>query len=61
MWTYNPKVSQVTRSGKGYKPVEKRVVKVMKKEKVVKEEDSDEPNDDIILEKLKKAKANVTI
>ena len=33
----------------------------MEKEKVVKEEDSDEPDDDLILEQLKKAKANVSI
>ena len=57
----NPEVSQVTRSDKGYKPAEKRVEKAVKKEKVVKEEDLDEPDDDLILEQLKKAKANVSI
>ena len=61
MWTDNLEVSQVTRSGKGYKPVKKRVEKAMKKEEVVKEEDSYEPDDDLILEQLKKAKANVSI
>ena len=39
VWIDNPKVSQVTRSGKGYRPVEKRVEKVVEKEEVVKEED----------------------
>ena len=38
----NLEVSQVTRSGKGYKPVEK--------EEAVREGDSDEPEDDMILE-----------
>ena len=33
----------------------------MEKEEVVKEEDSYEPYDDLILEQLKKAKANVSI
>ena len=51
----------MTRSGKGYKPAEKRVEKAMEREEVVKEEDSDEPDDDLILEQLKKAKANVSI
>ena len=50
----------MTRSGKGYKPVEKRVEKAVEREKVVKE-DSDELDDDIMLEHLKKAKANVSI
>ena len=50
MWIENQEVSQVIRSGKGYKPVEKRVEKAMEKEEVVKKEDSDEPNDDLILE-----------
>ena len=40
----------MTRSGKGYKPAKKRVEKVMEKEEVFKEEDSDEPDDDLILE-----------
>ena len=61
LWTDNPKVSQVTRSGKGYKPVEKRVEKVVEREEVVKKEDSDVLDDDLILEQLKKAKANVSI
>ena len=61
VWTDNPKVSQVTRSGKGYKLAEKRVEKAIEKEEVVKEEDLDEPDDDLILEQLKKAKANVSI
>ena len=51
----------MTRSGKGYKPAEKRIEKAMEKEEVVEEEDSDEPDDDLILEQLKKAKANVSI
>ena len=50
VWTKYPEVSQVTRSGKGYKPAEKRVEKVMEKEEVVREEDSDELDDDLILE-----------
>ena len=33
----------------------------MEKEEEVKEEDSDEPDDDLILEQLKKAKGNVSI
>ena len=61
MWTDNSKVSQVTRSGKGYKPVEKKVEKAIEKEEAVGEEDSDEPEDDLILEQLKKEKANVSI
>ena len=51
----------MTRSGKGYKPAEKRVEKAMEREEVVKEEESDEPDDDLILEQLKKEKANVSI
>ena len=50
MWTDSSKVSQVTRSGKGYKPVENKVEKAVEKEEVVREEDSDEPEDDLILE-----------
>ena len=61
MWTDNSEVSQVTRSGKGYKPVEKKVERAIEKEEVVREEDSDEPDDDMILEQLKKAKASVSI
>ena len=61
VWTDNQEVSQVTRSGKGYKPIEKKTEKAMEKEEEVKEEDSDEPDDDLILEQLKKAKANVSI
>ena len=61
MWTDNSKISQVTRSGKGYKPVEKKVEKIVEKEEVVGEEDSNEPEDDMILEQLKKAKASVSI
>ena len=57
----NPEVSQVTRSGKGYKPAEKRVEKAIEKEEVVREEDSDELEEDLILEQLKKAKENVSI
>ena len=60
VWTDNQEVNQVTRSGKGYKPIEKKVEKAMEKEEM-KEEDSDEPDDDMILEQLKKAKANVSI
>ena len=61
VWTDNPEVSQVTRSGKGYKPAEKRVEKAIEKEEVVKEEDLDELDDNLILKQLKKAKANVSI
>ena len=57
----NSKVSQVTRSGKGYKPVEKKVERAAEKEEAVREEDSDELEDDLILEQLKKAKASVSI
>ena len=32
VWTDNSKVSQVTRSGKGYKPVEKKVERAIEKE-----------------------------
>ena len=59
VWTDNSKVSQVTRSGKGYKPVEKKVENAVEKEEEVK--DSDEPDNDLILEQLKKAKANGSI
>ena len=57
MWIDNLEVSQVTRSGKGYKLAEKRVEKAVEREEVVKEEDSDEPDNDLILEQLKKVKA----
>ena len=50
VWTDNSEVSQVTKSGKGYKPVEKKVKRAVEKEEVVGEEDSDEPEDDLILE-----------
>ena len=49
MWTDNLKVSQVTRSGNGYKLVEKKVERAIEKEEVVREEESDEPEDDLIL------------
>ena len=61
MWTDNSEISQVTRSGKGYKPVENKVERAVEKEEVVGEEDSDELEDDLILEQLKKVKANVSI
>ena len=61
VWTDDSEVSQVTRSGKGYKPVEKKVEGAVKKEDVVGEEDSDEPEDDMILKQLKRAKASVSI
>ena len=51
----------MTRSGKGYKPAEKRVENAVEKEEVVKEEDSDEPDDDMFFEQLKKAKENMSI
>ena len=35
VWTENPEVSQVTRSGKGYKPVEKKVERAVEKEEAV--------------------------
>ena len=35
VWTDNSKISQVTRSGKGYKLVEKKVEKAIEKEEVV--------------------------
>ena len=60
VWTDNHEVSQVTRSGKGCKLIEKKIEKAVEKEEV-KEEDSDELDDDMILEQLKKAKANVSI
>ena len=59
MWTDSSEVSQVTRSGKGYKPVEKKIERAVEKEEAVGEEDSDEPEDDMILEQLKTAKASV--
>ena len=61
IWTDNQEVNQVTRSGKSYKPIEMKTKKAMEKEEEVKEKDSDEPDDDLILEQLKKAKANVSI
>ena len=61
VWTDSSEVSQVTRSGKDYKPVEKKVERAVEKEEVVREEDSDELEDDLILEQLKKAKASVSI
>ena len=51
----------MTRSSKGYKPVEKKTEKAVEKEEEVKEGDSDEPDDDLILEQLKKAQANISI
>ena len=41
--------------------MEKKIEKVVENEEVVKEEDSDEPDDDLILEQLKKVKANISI
>ena len=61
VWTDSLKVSQVTRSGKGYKPVEKKVERAVEKEEAVGEEDSDKPEDDLILEQLKKAQASMSI
>ena len=61
MRTDSSEVSQVTKSGKGYKPVEKKVERAVEKEEAVREEDSDELEDDMILEQLKKAKASVSI
>ena len=49
VWVDNQEVNQVTRSGKGYNLVEKKVEKAVKIEEV-KEEDSDEPDDDLVLE-----------
>ena len=46
----NSKVSQVTRTSKGYKLVEKKVEKAVEKEETVGEEDSAKPEDDLILE-----------
>ena len=34
VWTDNQEARQVTRSGKGYKPVEKKVERAMEKEEV---------------------------
>ena len=51
----------MTRSGKGYKPAEKKVEKTIEQEEEAKEEDSEELDDNLILEQLKKAKANVSI
>ena len=61
MWTNSSEVSQVTRSGKGYKLIEKKVEKAVEKEEIVGEKDSDEPEDDLILKQLKKAKVRVSI
>ena len=61
MWTDDLKVIQVTRSGKGYKPIEKKVEKAVEKEETMGEEDSDKPEDDIILEQLKKVQASMSI
>ena len=41
VWTDSLEVSQVTRSDKGYKPVKKKVERVVEKEEAVGEEDSD--------------------
>ena len=61
VWVDNPEVSHVTRSGKRYKPAEKKVEKAIEQEEEIKEEDSEELDDNLILEQLKKAKANVSI
>ena len=61
MWTNSSEVIQVTKSGNGYKPVEKKVERAVEKEEAVGEEDSNEPEDDMILEQLKRAKASVSI
>ena len=61
VWTDSLEVSQVTRSGKGYKPVEKKVERDVEKEEVVGEEDSDKLENDLILKQLKRAKASVSI
>ena len=50
MWTDSSEINQVTRSGKGYKPVEKKIERAIEKEEAVGEKDLDEPEDDIILE-----------
>ena len=51
----------MTRSGKGYKPTEKKIEKSVEREKVIKEDDLDKQDNDLILEQIKKAKANVSI
>ena len=61
MWTDSSEVSQVTRSGKGYKSVEKKVERAVEKEEAIGEQDSDEPEDDLIFEPLKRAKVSVSI
>ena len=61
VWTDSSKVSQVTRSGKGYKPVEKKVERAVEKQEAVGEEDSNKSENNLILEQLKKAKASVSI
>ena len=43
-------VSQVTRIGKGYKLVERKVERAVEKKEAVGEEDSNELEDDLILE-----------
>ena len=50
VWTDSSEVSQITRSDKGYKPVEKKIERAVEKEEAVGEEDSGEPEDDMILE-----------
>ena len=50
VWTDSSEVSQVTRSGKGYKLVEKKVERAVEKEEGVGEEDSNELEDNLILE-----------
>ena len=50
IWTDSSEVSQVTKSDKGYKPVKKKVERAIEKKEVVGEKDSDEPEDDLILE-----------
>ena len=56
VWTTSSEVSQVTRSVKGYKPIEKKVEKAIENEEVVGEEDSNELENELILEQLKKKK-----
>ena len=50
VWVDNLEVSHVTRSGKGSKPVEKKVETDIEQEEKAKEEDLDEPDDNLILE-----------
>ena len=49
MLTDSLEVSQVTRSDKSYKPVEKKVERAIEKKEAVGEEDLDKPEDDLIL------------